>query len=217
LLAVDVLGKKRIAKRHRRVGLGGVIPVTLKILYTLFVCVLIPIYWRQYGPANFLWFSDIALLVMVAALWMENALLASMMAVSIVALEAVWNIDFFIRLATGQSFIGLSAYMFDPKIPLFIRSLSFFHVGLPLLLIWTVHRLGYDRRAWLYQTILSALVLPLSYLVSNPRENVNWVYGFGEKPQHFLPGPLFVVLLMVAFPFVIYLPTHFMLIKLFGR
>jgi hypothetical protein len=193
-----------------------VIPIGLKIVYTLFVCVLVPIYWRQYGPANFLWFSDIALLVMVPALWMENALLASMMAVSIVTLEAIWNIDFFVRLATGRSFIGLSAYMFDPNIPLFIRSLSFFHVGLPLLLIWTVHRLGYDRRAWLCQTILSALVLPLSYLVSNPRENVNWSYGFGEKPQHFLPGPLLVVLLMVAFPIVIYLPTHFVFIKLFG-
>jgi hypothetical protein len=193
-----------------------VIPVALKILYTLFVVALIPIYWRQYGLANFLWFSDIALLVMVPALWLESALLASMMAVSVVALEAVWNIDFFVRLATGRSFIGLSAYMFDPNISLFIRGLSFFHVGLPLLILWTVHRLGYDRRAWLYQTILSTLVLPLSYLVSNPRENVNWVYGFGEKPQHILPGPLFVVLLMVAFPIVIYLPSHLVFAKLFG-
>jgi len=39
-----------------------VIPLGLKIIYTLFVCALVPVYWRQYGPANFLWFSDIALL-----------------------------------------------------------------------------------------------------------------------------------------------------------
>ena len=182
----------------------------------LFVCALIPIYWRQYGPANFLWFSDIALLVMVPALWMENRLLASMMAVSIVVLEAGWNMDFFVCLATGRSSIGLSAYMFDPKIPLFIRGLSLFHVGLPLLLLWTVYRLGYDRRAWLCQTILSAVILPLSYALSNPRENVNWVFGFGEKPQHLLPGPLFVVILIIGLPIVIYLPSHFLFAMLFG-
>jgi len=48
--------------------IGLVIPLGLKIIYTLFVCALAPIYWRKYGPANFLWFSDIALLVLVPAL-----------------------------------------------------------------------------------------------------------------------------------------------------
>ena len=166
------------------------ISLGLKIGYTLFVCVVVPIYWRQYGPANFLWFSDIALLAMVPALWLESALLASMMALSVVLLELIWNIDFFVRLATSKSLIGLSAYMFDAKIPIFIRSLSCFHIVLPLLLLWTLHRLGYDRRAFLYQTILALVVLPLSYLCSNPRENVNWVYGFGETPQSVLPAPM---------------------------
>jgi len=192
-----------------------VISLGLKIGYTLFVCVVTPIYWRQYGPANFLWFSDIALLVMVPALWLESALLASMMALSVVLLELIWNIDFFVRLATSKSLIGLSAYMFDAKIPIFIRSLSCFHIVLPLLLLWTLHRLGYDRRAFLYQTILALVILPLSYLCSNPRENVNWVYGFGETPQSILPAPIFLLLLMVLFPIIIYLPTHFLFAKIF--
>jgi len=192
-----------------------VISLGLKIGYTLFVCVLVPIYWRQYGPANFLWFSDIALIAMVPALWLENALLASMMAVSIILFEAIWNIDFFTRLATSKSLIGLSAYMFDPKIPLFIRALSSFHIGLPLLLLWTLHRLGYDRRAFFCQTILALLVLPLSYLVSNPRENVNWVYGFGETAQRTLPAPIFLILVMMIFPIVAYLPTHLLLARIF--
>jgi len=152
---------------------------------------------------------------MVPALWLENALLASMMAVSIIFFEAIWNIDFFPRLATSKSLIGLSAYMFDPKIPLFIRALSSFHIGLPLLLLWTLHRLGYDRRAFFYQTILALLVLPLSYLVSNPRENVNWVYGFGETAQRTLPAPIFLILVMMIFPIVAYLPTHLLLARIF--
>jgi hypothetical protein len=192
-----------------------VIPLVLKVVYTLFVCALVPIYWRQYGPVNFLWFSDIALLALVPALWMENVLLVSMMAVSIIFFEALWNCDFFFRLATGKSLIGLSAYMFDPKIPLFIRGLSCFHIVLPLLLLWMLHRLGYDHRALIWQTIVAIVVLPLSYLMSNPQENVNWVYGFGENPQKVLPAPLFVLVLMLLFPLVIYLPTHLVFTRIF--
>jgi hypothetical protein len=64
-----------------------VIPLGLKVVYTIFVCALVPIYWREYGPANFLWFSDIALLALVPALWLENALLVSMLAISVVFLK----------------------------------------------------------------------------------------------------------------------------------
>jgi hypothetical protein len=39
--------------------------------------------------------------------------------------------------------------------------------------------------------VVALVVFPLSYLFSNPDENVNWVYGFGEKPQTILPAPLF--------------------------
>src|SRR4030095_14985623 len=168
----------------------AVIPLGLKVVYTISVCALVPIYWRQYGPANFLWFSDIALVALVPALWLENALLASMMAVSVVFFEALWNIDFFFRLATGKSLIGLSAYMFDPGIPLFIRGLSGFHIVLPLLLLWMLHRLGYDQRAFLWQTIVALVILPVSYLASNTQENVNWVYGFGQNPQRIFAGAL---------------------------
>ena len=76
------------------------IPLWLKVTFTLFVCVLVPVYWAQYGPGNFLWFSDIALLLTVPALWLESALLASMSSLSVV-LEVVWIVDYFVRLITG--------------------------------------------------------------------------------------------------------------------
>jgi predicted membrane protein len=192
-----------------------VIPLGLKVVYTIFVCALVPIYWREYGPANFLWFSDIALLALVPALWLENALLVSMLAISVVFFEALWNVDFFFRLATGKPLIGLSANMFDPRILLFIRGLSCFHIVLPLLLLWMLHGLGYDQRAFLWQTIVAMVVLPLCYLVSNPQQNVNWVYGLGEKPRRILPAPLFVVLLMLLFPLAVYLPTHLLFARIF--
>jgi hypothetical protein len=39
----------------------GKIPLWIKLFITLFLCVLVPVYWRNFGPANFLWGSDIAL------------------------------------------------------------------------------------------------------------------------------------------------------------
>jgi hypothetical protein len=50
----------------------GKIPLWLKVAYTAFVAVLVPYYWHTYGPVNFLWFCDIALLVTLAALWLES-------------------------------------------------------------------------------------------------------------------------------------------------
>lgn len=191
-------------------------PLWLKISYTLFICILVPVYWKQYGPGNFLWFSDLALFVTAAALWLKSSLLASMMAVSVIVLESVWIIDFLIGLIAGSSVIGLSAYMFDSKIPLSIRALSLFHVVLPLLLLWLLYRLGYDRRALLAQTLLAWIVLPLSYFLTKPSDNVNWVYGLGGGTQKWMPAPLYLVLLMIAFPLVLYWPTHLLLKRLFN-
>ena len=53
----------------------------LKVAYTLFVAVFIPCYWVQFGAQNFLWACDIALFATLVALWREDALLASTMAI----------------------------------------------------------------------------------------------------------------------------------------
>ena len=191
-----------------------VFPLWLKISYTLFVCFLVPVYWRHYGPANFLWFSDIALLLAVPALWLENSLLASMMALAVTIPELAWNVDFFVRLSTGKRLTGLSSYMFDRSTPRLLRALSLFHVGLPPLLLWMVHRFGYDRRALIAQTLVALIVLPLSYLFSDPRTNINWVHGFGETPTT-VSGPRFLIFSLLLFPFAFYLPTHLVLDKFF--
>ena len=193
----------------------GHIPLWLKVSFTLFVLVLLPVYWRQYGPGNFLWFSDLALLLTVPALWLESSLLASMILISIGLLELMWIIDFFVRLIVGASVTGLSAYMFDSKILLSIRALSLFHIVLPIIVVWIVSRLGYDGRALIAQTAFAWIVLPLSYLLTKRSENVNWVYGFGGRPQRWMGSRLYLALLMLLFPLVIYLPTHLILSAVF--
>ena len=190
-------------------------PISLwvKLAYTAFVIVLVPVYWLEYGPENFLWASDIALLLTLVALWMESALLASMIALAILLPELAWSIDFFYRLAFGVDAVRLlgTQYMFNPELPLLVRGLSLFHVALPALLLWLVYRLGYERRALIYQTALAWIVLPASYWLTEPAANINWVRGFGREPQDWMPAPVYLVLLMIAMPLILYVPTHLVL------
>ncbi len=186
------------------------IALWIKAGYTLFLAVLVPVYWTHYGPKNFLWFSDIALLTTGVALWAENALLASMMTLAVLLPELAWNLDFFGRVLTGHPMFGMSAYMFDARTPRYLRALSLFHVPLPVGLVCLVHRLGYDRRAWLCQSLAALVVLPLTYRLTEPELNINWVYGLGTR-QTRLPDWLYLALLIVAFSLVLYLPPHLVL------
>ena len=195
---------------------GDQIHLGIKVGYTLFLLVLVPVYWAQYGPKNFLWFSDIALLATGAALWLESPLLASMMALAVLLPELAWNADFFGRLLTGHRLFGMSAYMFDPAPPRYLRALSLFHVPLPVGLVWLVHRLGYDRRAFMLQCLLALIVLPVTYWVTGPAENVNWVYGLGSQQRWMAPW-VYLALLTVSFWLVLYLPPHLALRALFAR
>jgi hypothetical protein len=189
-------------------------PLVVKVLHTLFVFALVPAYWIYHGPGNFLWFSDIALFVSVAALWSGSAFLASMQTVAVLALEILWIIDVLARLVSGVQLTGLSNYMFNAKHPLWIRALSLFHLWLPLLLLWMVHRFGYDRRAWLAQTVAAWLVLPLTYALTEPSKNINWVHGLGAHTQTWLHPWWWLALLMIALPLCVYLPTHLVLDRL---
>jgi hypothetical protein len=135
--------------------------------------------------------------------------------VGVLAPEILWNLSFFVRLLTGKRISGLTDYMFDGRRSLFMRGLSLFHVVLPILLIWLLASFGYDTRALLVMTVVAWVVLPATYLLTRPEHNINWVFGFGSPPRRPLPPKLWVLALMLGFPILIYLPTHFLLRAIF--
>ncbi len=184
------------------------ISLWITIPYTLFVAVLVPVYWVRYGPTNLLWFSDMALIVTLAALWLESSFLVSMMTTGVLLFDVVWSFLFFYRLIQGGRTVGFLGYMFDPQYSIFIRALSLFHIMLPIVQLWAIGKLGYDIQAWKYQVVLGWIVLPLTYAVSGPKENINWVYGLKEVPQKWLPAPLYVAALMVLYSTLACYPTH---------
>jgi hypothetical protein len=186
------------------------VPLWVKLGYASFTALLVPAYWRTYGPENFLWMSDIALFMTIYAVVFERRLPVSMMAVGVGSLEVAWMIDF----AAGGKLIGLAAYMYDETLPFFLRALSLFHVAMPLTWAWMLARFGYDRRAPVYQTLLLWLVLPLTYAVTDPQKNINWVFGPSE-PQTVLPPPLYLIVMMVVLPLCVHWPMHALLRRLF--
>ena len=192
------------------------IPLWLKIIYTLVALAIVVIYWRKLGPGNLLWFSDIALILTIPALWLESALLASTLAVLVLVPETIWIVAYCIRLVTGYRLGGLLDYMFDRNRPAWLRAVSLFHIPLPVLLVWLVWTLGYDPRALVAATLLGWLIMPLSRTLTNPEQNINWVHGLGaHHPAHSrLQAWQFVGLLMLGLPVVFYLPVHAMMMVL---
>ena len=138
----------------------------------------------------------------------------SVLALSTLLPEVPWNVGYFTRLLTGRELFGLSHYMFDKKKPLWLRALSLFHMWIPPLLLWSVRRLGYDRRALPIQMMAGEAVLAASYLLTAPRENVNWVFGPGEKPQKKVSRGLYLLGVMLFFPICVWWPTHRILRRL---
>ena len=202
------------------------IPIVAKIAATLFLAVLVPVYWHAYGPTNFLWFCDAALILTVAGLWLESSLLISMCAVGILLPQALWLADFGGNLL-GFRLLGLTAYMFDSRLPLFTRGLSLFHGWLPLLLVWLLSRLGYDKRGLAAWTGLAAGLVSVCYFFTPPAGarladpnipiNLNYLYGFNDQqPQTWLNQNLYVVLWFGVLWLVAFLPTHLVLRKIFA-
>jgi hypothetical protein len=190
--------------------------LTFKVAYTVFVLLVVVIWWRHYSWRNFLWFSDIAFIGAVPALWLESTTLASVLAVAVLLPEILWNVDFVARLLTRRRITGLTDYMFEPERSRLLRGLSLFHVPLPLVLLWMVREYGYDAQAGLAgAVILAAIVLPWSRAVSTPERNINWTHGLGARRVSLRPAT-YLVLLYAAFVTLVFVPTHLLLQAWFG-
>lgn len=204
------------------------IPLWLKLVFTAFMAVLVPVYTVNYGVTNFLWFCDVALLLTLVGLWREDRLLISIASVAIILPQILWVVDFAYGLATGGgTLISLAAYMFNPDTNIYLRGLSLFHGWLPFLLIYAVWRLGYDKRALKIQVVLAAVVLVATFLAlpipdGKPSEldlgiykagNVNKVLGWDDSslPQTTMHPLAWLGVLIAAYPLCLYVPGHLIL------
>ncbi len=189
----------------------SLVPLWLKLAWTVMVTAIVLVYWRHRGPANFLWFSDIAFLALVPALWLENQFLVSLLACMVLVPEVLWSVSFFGRLIGLPHLTGLADYMFDEDSPRWLRAVSLFHVPLLAVIIWAPWRLGYDAGVLPWAVLVAWVVLPLTRWLTAPERNINHVYRFPFAAGADLTPVQHMLMLMIAVPLVLQLPGHLLL------
>lgn len=187
------------------------IPLWLKLAWTAWVLVWAPLYWKYYGAQNFLYFCDLGNLLITFGLWLESRLILSWQAVGLLVFQTLYALDLIAALLFGKHLTGGTEYMFDPTVPLFVRLLGLYHLAVPLLLLWAVRRLGYDRNALKYQIFTTWIVVPINYFW-RPEYDVNFARGIGHE-QQLMPGWLYLLGYLVVVPVVVYWPTGWALAR----
>ena len=94
------------------------VPLWLKILWTVWVAVWAPLYWKQYGAAEFPLLLRFRECLYRAALWLESPLLFSCQATGLLIFQSLYTIDLLGAVLSGRHLIGGTEYMFDSGIPL---------------------------------------------------------------------------------------------------
>lgn len=195
---------------------GEEIPLWLKLGYTAAVIGTLPAYAHHKGWQNYLWFSQYGLLGTIFALWLESALLTGMLALAAVLGDLAWFVLLGVRLwrrRRGET--SQNVFPNSDGMPRFIKVLSLFHPFLPLLLLWLIARLGYDERALVYQTLAAWTILIATYLLTDPEHNTNFAFGL-RGPQRRVHPLIWLALMFVAYPLLVYLPTHLVLEAIWG-
>jgi hypothetical protein len=190
------------------------IPNWFRHVALLFLVFWFAAYWHAWGPANFLHLCDIAVILTCIGLWKNSSLLVSSQAVSSLLIDLVWTLDVAARLIFGRHLIGGTEYLFDGSSPLWARLLSLFHIILPFILLWSLSRLGYDRRGWKLQSAILVPVLIASRFVT-PDQNLNFAVQDPFLHRSYGPAPTHLFITFLFLVFVVYIPTHLLVGRLF--
>ena len=185
----------------------------LRWVAVCFLAAWVPSYVVYWGPSDLLYLCNVAVVLTCAGLWFGNSLLLSSQAVATMVIGTLWCVDVaWVALTQRQPLIGGVEYMWDAQTPLWLRLLSFDHLAAPVVTLWGVRKVGYDRRAWAFQSAVAAVVLVASRIVA-PGRNLN----FGEKElvTSHTWGPPTVHLLFIwsMLVLVVYWPVHAVLMR----
>lgn len=167
-----------------------------------------PAYATYWGWRNFFALCDTAAALGSLGLLTGNRLLVSSQALPSLMVGVLWSSDVAARLAAGKHVFGGTEYMWDQRVPLAVRLLSLFHIGLPLALVAALRRMdGYDRRALPLQAALTVPLLLAGRLMP-PAKNLNYAFRDPLFGRALGPAPLHLGIILVGTVVLIYLPSH---------
>jgi hypothetical protein len=180
----------------------------------LWLLVWLPVNLKTWGWQNMVHFCDVGAVIACLGIWMQIPLLFSSQAVGSLLVGLLWGLDVGWRLVTGHHLVGGTEYMWDERYALWIRLLSTFHLGLPLMLLWAMWKMGYDRRALALQSVIAAVLLIFSRFLS-PALNMNYAFRDPLFHRAWGPAPVHLAVILVGTVALLYWPTHALLSRKF--
>jgi hypothetical protein len=187
----------------------------LRWLALAWLAIWFPAYWHVWGWQNFLHYCDIAVILSCAGIIFGNRLLISSQALATSVAGIVWFLDAGWRVVFHHNLIGGTEYLWDATKPLWVRLLSLFHIGLPILLVVLCARIGYDRRALALQSAITLGLMAISRWIGSAK-NLN--YTFFDPVLHRTLGPssVHLAIILAGTVLLFYLPAHIVLARKFS-
>jgi hypothetical protein len=181
---------------------AAVIPPAVKWAAAAWLALWLPLHLAAYPASTLLWWCAYGSILAVLGLCLESRLLVSWQAVALLVPQAAYVAEALARMVTGMRGGGTS-YLFDEAVPVHVRTLSLFHFVMPILLVWAVGRLGYDRRA-LWLQLATGTVVSLVSLATGP---INLWYLPAARAHP--------IAALVLSPLVVWVPAHLLLRRYF--
>ncbi len=182
----------------------------------LWLAIWVPAYLYYWGPSSFLFLCDLAVLLTCVGIWTGNVLLISSQAVSSLVVDVAWIVDVSWTLLSGHHLIGGTEYFFDKHFPLGVRLMSTFHIALPIVLLLSLRRTGYDPRALRLQSLIAVAVVITSRFI-DPQKNINFAIADPFFRRSWGPAPVHLAVILAPLILLIYLPTHIVLKRCFSQ
>jgi hypothetical protein len=181
----------------------------------LWLLVWLPVNLQAWGWQNMMHFCDVGAVIACLGIFMQLPLLFSSQAVGSLFVGVLWSLDIAWRLATGHHLVGGTEYMWNERYALWIRLLSTFHIGLPLVMLWAMRKMGYDPRALALQSAIAAVLLIFSRFLS-PALNMNYAFQDPLFHRAWGPAPVHLAVIFAGTVLLLYWPTHALLGKTFA-
>ena len=130
--------------------------------------------WHGYWWEIF-WYCDAAALVLSIGIWLRKSSWVTVVLTSAIPLQFLWILDFFLELS-GHG-IGRTAWLFAESKGVWISGLSTLLHGIliPTSLL-AVYKMGFHKKALIYNFFTGILLLGSTYFFTAPRENINCVF-----------------------------------------
>jgi len=201
------------------------LPPGLKIFMVSFSLILGVYSSATQGTWTLFYICDVALFLATIGICSERSLPVSMAAVGVLVVQGLWVADLLLT-AMDLSPVRMTGYMLNENVSAIKRVISLFHAWLPLVLLFSIWRLGYDARAFKYWSAVAFVVLLICYfLLPRPPAptdhpmmavNVNYVFGlYMSGPQQNMPELVWLGGMLLMLPLCFFLPAHLVLKQLF--